>query len=155
MGGDMTLQHHRVMLATERVLANADTSQPGAASVCSRIYSHVNGANSPEHELQLFVRDDRSVYAPNTFTPNGDGNNDYFMIYATDDYLEIKAFRVFDRWGELVYINDSAILNQTSDGWDGTFRNIELQSAVYIWYAELLDDKGNIELLKGDIFLHR
>jgi gliding motility-associated-like protein len=108
-----------------------------------------------EHELQLFVRDDRSVYAPNTFTPNGDGNNDYFMIYATDDYLEIKAFRVFDRWGELVYINDSAILNQTSDGWDGTFRNIELQSAVYIWYAELLDDKGNIELLKGDIFLHR
>ena len=108
-----------------------------------------------EHQLQIFVRDDRSIFTPNIFTPNGDGNNDRFMVYATDDYVSIESFKIFDRWGELVFSNDQAQLNNTDDGWDGTFLNRELQAAVYTWYVELLDDKGNREQFSGDIMLYR
>ena len=108
-----------------------------------------------EHQIQIFVRDDRSIFTPNIFTPNGDGNNDHFMVYATDDYVSIETFKIYDRWGELVFSNNQAQLNNTEDGWDGTFLNRELQSAVFTWYVELLDDKGNREQFTGDIMLYR
>jgi gliding motility-associated-like protein len=108
-----------------------------------------------EHQLQVFVRDDRAVFTPNIFTPNGDGNNDQFMVYATDDYISVQAFKVFDRWGGEMFSNDSAQLNQAEDGWDGTFLGKEVQAAVYTWYLELVDKNGYIERFSGDVMLYR
>ena len=108
-----------------------------------------------EHQLQIFVRDDRAVFTPNIFTPNGDGNNDQFMVYATDDYISVQAFKVFDRWGGEMFSNDSAQLNQTEDGWDGRFLGKEVQAAVYTWYLELVDKNGYIERFSGDVMLYR
>src|SRR5256885_16018380 len=42
-----------------------------------------------------------SVFIPNTFTPNGDGLNDYFYPRGKGvDHM--NTFRIYDRWGELV-----------------------------------------------------
>ena len=40
---------------------------------------------------------------PNSFTPNGDGLNDYFFPYGDKIDLDNYKFQVFNRWGEVVF----------------------------------------------------
>jgi PKD repeat protein len=42
------------------------------------------------------------VFIPNSFTPNNDGLNDIFKVLGNGASL-IKAFRIYDRWGSLVF----------------------------------------------------
>ena len=43
---------------------------------------------------------------PNTFSPNGDGVNDFFQIPGLNPYTyNYSLFQVYNRWGERVYIN--------------------------------------------------
>lgn len=57
------------------------------------------------------------TYAPNAFTPNGDGRNDIFIITPicdADGYLELYDLRIFDKWGRKVFETQSPEV-----GWDG------------------------------------
>ncbi len=49
----------------------------------------------------------------------------------------VKVFRVFDRWGELLFEQSDFQVNE-GVGWDGTFRNKPMASGVYIWYLEVV-----------------
>ncbi len=90
-----------------------------------------------------------SVYTPNVFTPNDDGNNDNFKLFAKN--IRLQQFQVFNRWGEKVF--------ETSDpqnGWDGTYKGSNSPPGVYVYivkYAPLLDGEGRI--LKGSVTLLR
>ena len=69
-------------------------------------------------------------FIPNTFTPNGDGINDLFTV-ITSTAFKIKSFKIFNRWGEIVY--------QTSDitrYWDGLRENSGVPAGVYYWLLE-------------------
>ncbi|KAA5532373.1 gliding motility-associated C-terminal domain-containing protein [Taibaiella lutea] len=95
---------------------------------------------------------DYGVFIPNAFTPNGDGKNDKFFanFYMKRAYV-IKTFKVFNRYGQVVYsrFNDS-------DGWDGTMNNgkpADMGNYSYFMEAEFIDGK-NIKL-KGDVVLIR
>ena len=71
-------------------------------------------------------------YVPNSFTPDGDGVNDIFNVVGDRIDIEGYAFRIFDRWGELIFeSNDPAI------GWDGTQDNIPVDQGAYIWTINL------------------
>ena len=77
--------------------------------------------------------EERLVYVPNTFSPNGDNVNDCFGGYLSPD-AEVAYFtlRIFDRWGNLLF--------QTADAegcWDGTFRGKPMDPGVYVWYLEM------------------
>ena len=90
-----------------------------------------------------------AVYVPNSFTPNGDGKNDLFRIrtYGLD---HITVFRVFNRWGEMVF--------ETTDinaGWDGTWRGALCFPAVYVWYIEGTCFSGQQVVMKGNVTLIR
>lgn len=95
----------------------------------------------------------RRVYVPNLFSPNGDGNNDMFYVQGGRGVKEVKAFRVFDRWGELVYQQEGVLPN--TPGWDGTFKGKAVGQGVFAWYAEILYDDGLVELIKGDVTVVR
>jgi gliding motility-associated-like protein len=93
---------------------------------------------------------------PNTFTPNGDGQNDIFYPrgYGVKDLL---VFRVFDRWGNLVHERTNAKANDANVGWLGFDKNgtKQLNPGVYVYYIEGTcsnDDKvsfsGNITLIR-------
>lgn len=60
---------------------------------------------SDSTSFTITVEDDSRVFIPNAFSPNGDGNNDVLMIYSPYDVQEVKSFRIFSRWGELVLNN--------------------------------------------------
>ncbi len=88
--------------------------------------------------------------APNAFTPDGDGINDYFNV-LTRGTLLIKTFQVFDRWGEKVYDNDNP-----GTGWDGTHNGEPMPSDVYVYIivVETLAQR-ELEAMKGDVTLIR
>lgn len=95
------------------------------------------------------------VYLPNTFTPNGDGINDIFMIRGIAA-TRINHFRVFDRWGKVVYEITNGEANQTAWGWDGTDRNGEkLNPAVFVYTYEIECINNDIVTGSGNITLVR
>jgi gliding motility-associated-like protein len=106
-------------------------------------------------QLQLRVRKDRQVYIPNAFSPNDDGNNDYFQIYLGQGVEKVKTFKVFNRWGEVVYELSDFFLMAPTDGWDGRFRGELMNTAVFAYFAEVVFIDGHIEIYKGDLTLMR
>lgn len=95
-----------------------------------------------------FVCDDPFVFIPNAFTPNGDGENDFIRVYG--DMIYGILFRIYDRWGELVF--------ETTDrngAWDGTFRGKLLDPDVYDYYLEVDCVGGLNNIIKGNITLMR
>lgn len=89
-----------------------------------------------------------ALYVPNTFTPNGDGDNDQFNAVSAS----VKKFtmRIFDRWGEEVF--STANIN---DGWDGFYRGIESKQDVYVYRIEATFVNGKYEELIGQVTLLR
>jgi len=94
------------------------------------------------------------VFAPNAFTPDGDGNNDVFNLLADGDteLVRVLTLRVYSRWGELVY-EGTGPLNTT--GWNGQHNGKPSPSDVYAWLAEVEFLTGRKVLLKGDVTLLR
>lgn len=77
-------------------------------------------------------------FVPNAFSPNGDGLNDVFRVFA--QYTNV-AFRmvVYDRWGQEVFSSDDI-----SKGWDGRVNGRECPPESYVWVV-------NISFLGQDI----
>ncbi|HMP12281.1 MAG TPA: proprotein convertase P-domain-containing protein [Saprospiraceae bacterium] len=104
--------------------------------------------------VTVVVQKIRSVAVPTGFTPNDDGNNDRLLVHGPAG-THVRNFRVYDRWGELLYQQGDFDVNDKSAGWDGTFRNTPASAGVYLWYAEVEYIDGMIEVLKGQTTLIR
>lgn len=91
------------------------------------------------------------VELPNVFTPNGDGDNDNFTIVSLIP-VDILEFRVWNRWGKLVYENE----NGTS-GWDGNLNGDPAASDVYIYSVvyQIPGSANPMSPLRGDVTLLR
>lgn len=70
------------------------------------------------------------IFIPNLFSPNGDGNNDHFLIYG--DSIAQISLEIFNRYGEILYRSDD--INQIMQyGWDGKFEGKEQPAGTYVW----------------------
>ena len=91
------------------------------------------------------------IGVPNVFSPNGDDNNDRFELFPTPSIDEIISFRVFDRWGALIF--ETTNINES---WDGTYDGTPEPSGVYIYMIEFpCEVDGSIVVKSGDITLLR
>lgn len=117
----------------------------------------VTGTNgcTVKDEIIVFVDLKISAYAPNAFSPNGDGFNDIFTIFGGDDIVSIKTFMIFDRWGNRLYESGPFPPNDYNYGWDGRFNGEPMDVGVYVFFAELELDDGRTTMLEGDITLIR
>ncbi|MCP4269205.1 MAG: gliding motility-associated C-terminal domain-containing protein, partial [Candidatus Brocadiaceae bacterium] len=88
---------------------------------------------------------------PNAFSPNGDGFNDYFTLYAGKSVKMIKLLQIYDRWGGLVFKQETFLTNNEHFGWNG--KNAEV--GVYVYFAEVELNDGSKEILKGEVMLIR
>ena len=92
-----------------------------------------------------------TVYIPNAFTPNGDGNNDVFSVYGDLGLLTYLHAKVFDRWGELVFES-----NDINFAWDGTFKGKKEVSQVFVYEIKVVFLDGySPDLYKGSLTLLR
>lgn len=100
----------------------------------------------------VVVKDLEFIYVPNTFTPNGNGDNEKFKpsIVGFYDY-ETYKFMVFNRWGQLIFSS-----NNHNEAWDGTYKGEMSKEDTYVWKLEirlLYEDRkeeyiGHVNLLK-------
>jgi len=77
-----------------------------------------------------------TFYAPNTFTPNGDGKNDIWMPFGVGIDPKHYHLMMFDRWGNLMFETYT-----WGEGWDGRANggvNIA-QIDTYVWKVDLKD----------------
>jgi gliding motility-associated-like protein len=98
--------------------------------------------------------DDRQLFIPNTFTPNGDGLNDYFFPRSKEINM-VKVFRIFNRWGEMVYQQENMPVNEELKGWDGTYKGVKLPPDIYVYLIQGDCENGKSLLWKGNIALMR
>lgn len=66
---------------------------------------------------------------PNVFTPNGDGQNDFFIPFPYR-YMQDVDLKIFNRWGDLVFSTTNPDVN-----WDGTHQQSKqvLSDGVYYY----------------------
>ncbi|MFK8165755.1 MAG: T9SS type B sorting domain-containing protein [Lewinella sp.] len=96
------------------------------------------------------------VYVPNVFSPNGDGTNDLLRPFAGTQVQRFLQFRVFDRWGELLYdLNADPLRGSEDFGWDGRLDGKMMNPQVFIWELEVELVDGAILRKLGDAVLMR
>ncbi len=105
--------------------------------------------------LVHLVLDFYKVYIPNALSPNGDGINDVFTIFAGADVKEVLNLEVYDRWGGRVYDHDDLIPNDAAAGWDGTHQGKPASPGVYVWQANIIFEDGKRRELTGSVTLLR
>ena len=107
-------------------------------------------------ELFIEVNTSIDIFIPNVFSPDFDGANDYFTIFAQEGLIQqIDLLQVYSRWGEKVFENTDFPANSLLDGWDGTFRGERLDPGVYVFYAEVTLLGGEARTLEGSVTLVR
>ena len=105
--------------------------------------------------LVLNIIKDFQVYIPNVFSPNGDGSNDWFTIFTNEEIKEIVELEIFDRWGNNVFAKAKFPPNDPLLGWDGNFKNNEMNPAVFAYRAVVRDSSDELHHYKGDVTLIR
>jgi gliding motility-associated-like protein len=100
-------------------------------------------ADSVKKKVHASILDDSGLFIPNSFTPNGDGQNDLFRVFSICAEYQLS---IFNRWGEKVYETDDA----DAHPWDGTLRGNPVQEGVYCYLL-----KGNDKHRTGSVMLYR
>ncbi len=88
------------------------------------------------------------VYIPNSFTPNGDGQNDALRVYS--NVIRSLRFVVFNQWGEKIFESTNQNL-----AWDGTHSGKAQPSGVYIYVCDIILRNGQRIQRKGSVNLVR
>ncbi|MEI8059920.1 MAG: T9SS type B sorting domain-containing protein, partial [Ferruginibacter sp.] len=90
-----------------------------------------------------------SIFVPNAFTPNGDGNNDLLKpILAGIERLDY--FRIFNRYGQLVFETHTP-----GQGWNGFFNGVQQTTSTFVYIVQAVDYRGSILQQKGTSILIR
>lgn len=89
------------------------------------IITNVHGCSLTDSALvSEFCRP--TIFIPNTFTPNGDGRNDLWMVQGNN--IAQLDLNVFDRWGEVIFH-----ATDVDHGWDGTMNGLPVANDVYVY----------------------
>ena len=149
--------HQFLWTPDESLSCNTCSNPVASPSVTTTYYvqvSSLKGCKSIDTVTVRIICDQSQVFIPNLFSPNGDGQNDVF--YPRGEGLrEIKSFRIYNRWGELVYERRGAMLNDATGAWDGTMNGKELNPDVFVYIIEGVCITGDAISWKGDVTLIR
>lgn len=143
-------------------------------AICTQCFSSVITAPAVSTEYSVSLTDDRGctysatitvegrsateqaegLFIPNAFSPNEDGNNDYFTIFsAKGQASNIKMMQIVDRWGNLLFSKQDFPPDEPSAGWDGFYKGQRLNAGVFIYVAEVEMTDGTSVVVRGDIAL--
>jgi gliding motility-associated-like protein len=92
------------------------------------------------------------VFIPNAFSPDGDGVNDVLMVRA-QGIGSVRHFRIFNRWGEVVFERNNFPPNDPAHAWNGQVRGKPAWPDVFVYTAEVVCDDGTTYTYKGNITL--
>jgi gliding motility-associated-like protein len=92
---------------------------------------YANGCASLQQQTFITVATcpELLFYAPNSFTPDGNENNQTWQpVFTTGIDLYDYALTIYNRWGECVFESRDAY-----EGWDGTYGTYNCQDGAYVY----------------------
>jgi gliding motility-associated-like protein len=101
----------------------ADDFDPNAQEPEKGEHETGGGSSTPPVLTGDLLQD---FFIPNTFTPNGDGDNDIFK--PVGNLIKEWEFAIFTKWGERVFFTADEIR-----GWDGTHKTLNCENGSYVW----------------------
>ena len=101
--------------------------------------------------VMLTLDKEKILFTPNVFSPNGDGQNDFFELFAGCGVNAMKNLRVIDRWGNTIFYKENVDFNNIDEFWDGYLNGSVVASGVYIWQLELELVDGSSQVITGDV----
>ncbi|MEY4933942.1 MAG: hypothetical protein RIS64_301 [Bacteroidota bacterium] len=105
-------------------------------------------------ELTVTVEKPRLVVVPTGFSPNSDNVNDVLYVHGREG-VKVKVFKIYDRWGELVFSAADFKPNNPAFGWDGTFHGEPMNTGIFVWFMEVQYLDGATDVFKGNFTLLR
>ena len=100
----------------------------------------------------LLVENELIYYLPTSFTPDGDGVNDFFGIrgFRLDSYQEF-SLDITNRWGDKIFST-----NDVYSYWDGKSSDgSDIMSGLYFWTVTIKDELGKLTKEIGEVTLLR
>ncbi len=128
---------------------NPAHSYPGQIGTYTIVLTATNAAGCTDETMRIIeVKEDLFIYVPNTFTPDGDANNNTFFPVISGDFdPQNFTMLIFNRWGEVVYET-----HDVNVGWDGTYHGMLAQEGVYSWKIDLkAKNNDNKKVFSGHI----
>lgn len=123
-------------------------SDSGTYVVTQEVYSQY-GCYATTTET-IVIDPDFIIYAPNAFTPNGDGINEEFLPVGMGiDEKNYELF-IYDRWGNLIFYTDNV-----RRGWNGRINNRLVQEDTYVWKVLVQDISKNKHKFMGHVSVIR
>jgi gliding motility-associated-like protein len=116
-------------------------SEPGTFTVTLQTQDTICGITATEsRQITIVSFQEFDELLPNVFTPNNDGNNDFWKTVDNLSAGQFEEFKVevYNRWGNLVYTT-----YDPGFAWDGTYDQTELAEGVYFWLVWYRDICGN------------
>ena len=94
-------------------------------------YAELNGCKDTLSR-EIYIKDIKTVYIPNAFTPDDDIKNEKFKV-VVNGYQKIDVY-IYNRWGSLV-----KEWHNINDGWDGRINNEDAPVDVYAYKVVLYE----------------
>lgn len=101
-------------------------------------------------ENSIKINPDYILYAPNAFTPNGDGKNEIFIPMGVGFDADEYELMIFDRWGNMIFKSIDPFT-----GWNGKANNgsTVAQQDTYVWKVIVRDVLGKRHRYTGSVNL--
>jgi gliding motility-associated-like protein len=119
------------------------------------VVEDANGCSATD-EVIIEVDETVDTYVPNAFSPNGDNVNDRIRPFTGPQVAEILDFRIFDRWGELIYdMANDPDRGGEDFGWDGRLNGRMMNPQVFVWQLSVRLVDGLEVWRYGEVVLMR
>ncbi len=116
--------------------------------------SDSNGCVSSRDITVTVVCNNKNYFIPNTFSPNGDGQNDVFYVRGSS-IERIESIRIFNRWGQTVFEKKNFAANDISAGWNGMINGKPAEQDVYVYVIEIICENATVIPYRGNVALIR
>lgn len=107
--------------------------------------THSNGCTYIRRFDVIAEKEKLNIAVPNIIHTQSASINNTWTVTIVEGYRILDA-RVYDRWGNLVYISDNNTIS-----WDGRLKGSYVVPGVYAYYIRLLSPDNKTEILKGDV----
>lgn len=101
------------------------------------------------------ILSESTLEAPNAFSPNGDGINDYYNVFNVKSIVSFNA-AIYNRWGQQLYSWGIDQIDCEECGWDGTYKGKDVKPGVYYVVIKAkgadgidYDIRRDVNLLRG------
>ncbi|HRO41613.1 MAG TPA: PKD domain-containing protein [Flavipsychrobacter sp.] len=129
-------------------------ANPQSTTMYKVVAMSLYGCKAYDTVIVRVLCDESQLFIPNTFSPNNDGQNDIFYPRGVG-LKSIRSFRIYNRWGELLFEKRGIQLNDRTNGWDGTYRGSLQNPDVFVYAIDGECENGEPISWKGDISLLR